>query len=367
MKILFVSGNLCDGGAQRVISVVASGLAERGHDVSLLLYARDEKEYPISDKVKITALGNSFEEYSELSAVARVRLFRKYLKTWKPEVAVGFLEGGYGLFLASLGMRFPKVASSRIDPTVLLNQKGYRAMLDKLWFRCADGVVVQTSRQREHAQGVGWKNMTVIANPVSDAAIAQKPHNYDRPCRKIVMAGRLAKQKNYPMAFAAMQQIVQKYPDAMLNVFGKGSEAESLQKAINDMGLQANVTLHGWTQNVLEEYENSDIYVMSSNFEGMPNALMEAMACGLPCVSTDCNTGPEDLIIDGENGYLVPVNDIDALACSILRIMEMPLEQRKAMAEAAKKTMAEQFNKEEITRQWEILLEKLTGVEGNDP
>lgn len=361
MKIVFLSGNLCDGGAQRVISVVASGLAEKGHDVSLLLFARNEKEYPISDKVKITAIRDSFAEYSQLSGFARIVFIRKYLKNLKPQVAIGFLEGGYGLFLASLGMRFVKIASARIDPKIILEKKGGRAELDKIWFRCADAVVVQTSRQKEHAKGAGWKNQTIIANPVSDAALAVKPHNYDCPCRRIVMAGRLAAQKNYPMALNAMKKVLEKYPDAQLDIFGKGNLEDSLRIAIREMGLEGSVRLKGWTQDTLGEYANGDIYVMSSNYEGMPNALMEAMAVGLLCVSTDCDTGPEDLIVDGENGYLVPVGDADALADRLIQIMGMTPQQRKVMGETARKTMAEKFNKETITRQWEALLHKLIG------
>ena len=361
MKILFVSGNLCDGGAQRVISVVASGLAECGHDVSLLLFARNEKEYPISEKVQITAIRESFAEYSKMSGLARTTFIRKYLKTLKPQAAIGFLEGGYGLFLASLGMKFTKVASARIDPAILLQKKGARALLDKIWFSSADGVVLQTNRQKVHAEKTGWKNQTVIANPVSDAALDAMPHNYDRPCRRIVMAGRLATQKNYPMVFTAMERVLKKYPDAILDIFGKGAQETQLQELIVQKGLQNNVFLRGWTQNTLGEYARSDVYVLSSNFEGMPNALMEAMAMGLPCVSTDCDTGPEDLITDGENGYLIPVGDADALAERLLRIMDMTPEERKTMGESAKNTMAQNFNKEVVTRQWETMLRELTG------
>lgn len=361
MKILFVSGNLCDGGAQRVIAVVTSQLAKMGHEVHLLLFARNEKEYPVDSAVKIAALGENFQEYSKLSTWQRTLAIRKYVKDLKPDAAVGFLEGGYGLFLATLGMKFPKVASARIDPKFLLKKKGGRATLDRLWFRCADAVVVQTSRQAEHAKNAGWKNMTVIANPISDNALDLAPHNYERPCRRIVMAGRLAEQKNYPMALKAMQTVLKKYPDAKLDIFGKGNLEESLNARIRDMGLEGNVRLMGWTQDTLGEYANSDIYVMTSNFEGMPNALMEAMAAGLPCVSTDCDTGPEDLIKDCENGYLVQVDNAEALAERLIQIMDMTPAQREKLGQKARKTMTEQFNGQCITEKWEKALGILTG------
>lgn len=362
MKILFVSGNLCDGGAQRVISVVTSQLARKGHEVHLLLFARDEKEYPIDPNVKIASLGDTFEEYVSLSLVQRTLAIRKYVKSIQPDAAVGFLEGGYGLFLATLGMRFPKVASARVDPKFILQRKGWRSEVDKLWFRQADAVVVQTNRQKEHAKNAKWNNMTVIVNPVSDAALATEPHAYERPCRRIVMAGRLAKQKNYPMAFRAMKIVLEKYPDAQLDIFGKGLEETALRNLITELDLQNNVRLLGWTENTVREYVNSDVYVLASDFEGMPNALMEAMAVGLPCISTDCDTGPEDLITDGENGYLVQVNDAETLAQRLIQIMDMSPEQRKELGENAKMTMKEYFNAEAIVNQWEKLLQELIGA-----
>ena len=361
MKILFVSGNLCNGGAQRVIAVVASKLVQKGHDVHLLLFARNEKEYPVDPAVQISALGANFAEYSELSAVQRTWMIRKYVKKIKPQVAVGFLEGGYGLFLATIGMKLKKVASARIDPKILLKKKGPRAKLDSLWFRNADAVVVQTSRQKEHAKNAGWKNMTVIANPVSDAALALNAHDYERPCRKIVMAGRLAEQKNYPMALKAMQKVLEKYPDAQLEIFGKGNQEEKLNVLIRELGLENNVQLMGWTENTLGEYACSDLYVMTSNFEGMPNALMEAMAAGLPCVSTDCDTGPEDLIVHGENGYLVSVNDDEALARQLIEILGMSADERRRIGEQAKQTLTERFHAEMIAERWLSLFCMLIG------
>ncbi len=362
MKLLFVSGNLSDGGAQRVIAVISSQLAKMGHEVNLLLFARNEKEYPVDPAVKITALGENFQEYSKLSGLQRMLTIRKKVKSIQPDVAVGFLEGGYGLFLATLGMKFPSVASVRNNPDVVLKKKGVRATINRVWFSAADAVVLQTSRQKDQVKKFNWKNKTIIPNPVSDNALNMEPHNYDRPCRRIVMAGRLAEQKNYPMALKAMQKVLEKYPDTKLDIFGKGKQEESLQTMIQEMGLNENVRLMGWTQDTLGEYANSDIYVMTSDFEGMPNALMEAMAAGLPCVSTDCDTGPEDLITDGENGYLVQLGDADALAERLIQIIEMPSSKRKAIGEKAKQTMNNNFNVEAVAEKWEALMQELMGA-----
>ena len=358
MKILFMSGNLCDGGAQRVISVVTSALAEKGHDVSLLLFSRNEKEYPINDKVKISSMCDSYADYCKTSSMERVRFVRKYLKELKPQAAVGFIEGGYALYLSSSGMRFAKVASARVDPKRLMQAKGLRAMINRMWFRSASAVVMQTKAQVDHVpQGIA-KRSIVIANPVSDRALAIKKQDYDT-CRRFVMAGRLATQKNYPMVFEAVQRVKQTYPDVHVDIFGQGEEESQLKAMLHEMALEENVTLRGWTEDTVGEYAAHDAYILSSDFEGLPNALMEAMAVGLPCISTDCDTGPADLITDGENGYLIPVNDAAALADRMIKLMDMSAEERKHMGESARHNLSENFNSERITEQWEQLLTRL--------
>lgn len=359
-KILFVSGNLCDGGAQRVISVVASSLAEKGHDVSLLLFSRNEKEYPISEKVKITAIGKSFEEYSKVSSLGRIKFIRKYLKSLKPQVAIGFMEGGYSLYLSSFGIKCYKVASARIDPQILMKLKGFRAKINRLWFKAADALVLQTESQKKRLPSKMLKKSVVIANPVSEKALSIQKKSYDI-CRNFVMAGRLDGQKNYPMVFRAVRIVKEKYPDIHIDIFGKGGEYDSLVMQIREMQIEGNVTLRGWSQNTIEEYLNHDAYILSSDYEGMPNALMEAMAVGLPCISTDCDTGPSDLITDGTNGYLVPVNDDKMLAKRMLELIEMSPEERAELGKNARKTLSENFNSKAIAQQWEDLILKLKG------
>lgn len=359
MKILFLSGNLCNGGAQRVISVVASQLAEQGNDVSLLLFSRNEKEYPISDKVNIVSISKNFQEYCSISFFSRLKFIRKYLKSSKPDVAIGFLEGGYGLYISSFGLKLKKVASARIDPTYLFKAKGLRAFLNKMWFCSADAIVLQTNSQLDHMPEKMRKQSVVIANPVSDDALTKPQIVHSEKCRKIVMAGRLARQKNYPMVFEAVKIVREKYPDIKLDIFGKGSQEAELQNLIDTNGLADNIELCGWSQNTLEEYRNHDMYILSSDFEGMPNALMEAMAVGLPCISTDCDTGPSDLIEHEKNGFLVPVGDSAMLADYIIKIIEMTPEQRLTLGNNAHSTMRERFNSDYISQKWGILFEDI--------
>lgn len=359
MKISFISGNLCDGGAQRVISVVASELAERGHDVNIFVFARNEKEYSVSSKVKITAISDNFEDYSKISLFKRIIHIRRFLKKFKPDVAVGFLEGGYGLYLASFGLKVKKVASARIDPKILWKQKGIRAIINRKWFESADAVVLQTNSQMKNVPNKVKERSTVIANPVSKRALNECMQDYSEKAKSIIMIGRLEKQKNYPMMLDAIQKVKQEIPGVTLNIFGKGTCGNELKALAISKGLDDSVCFKGWTQNAIGDYLNHDIFVLSSNYEGMPNSLMEAMAVGLPCVSTDCETGPADLITDRENGFLVPVGDSETMAKTLIEVLKMDCSDRVKLGCAAHSTMKDKFGVERITDKWEMLLNGL--------
>ena len=280
------------------------------------------------------------------------------MKELRPQIAVGFLEGGYALYLASFGMKFAKVASARINPLVIMQQKGFRAKINRMWFKSADAIVLQTESQKKNLPKKMLKSSVVISNPVSDKALVVNKSSYEK-CKSFVMAGRLDAQKNYPMVFRAIKSVKEKYPDIHLDIFGKGNAQDMLDGLIKEMGLEDNIKLCGWSQNTIEEYLNHDAYILSSNFEGMPNALMEAMAVGLPCIATDCDTGPSDLISNGENGYLIPTDDDGILAERMIEIIEMSAEERFLLGNNSRKTMQNEFNSDAIVKKWEELFKKI--------
>jgi glycosyltransferase involved in cell wall biosynthesis len=149
-------------------------------------------------------------------------------------------------------------------------------------------------------------------------------------------AGRLSEQKNHKMMIDAVKIVANKYNDVCLRIYGVGELEGQLRSYINELSLENNVKLMGRSYELYNVYKNADLYVMSSNYEGMPNALAEAMAIGLPCISTDCRTGPRDLNDDETNGFLVPCNDANALAEKIKAIFEMSSQEQKRMGEAAR-------------------------------
>lgn len=354
MKVLFVTGTLTHGGAQRVISVVATQMASFGHDVSLIVFKRFPKEYPVSKEVKVYSLAESEEEYERIPGWKRVVMLRSIIKEIRPEVAVGFLEGGYGMYLSSIGMTTKRIASARVNPKNILEETGLRALVNRIWFRRANLVVLQTNGQLNLLSGLCKRDKcTVIANPVSDSYLQCPPHDYFRPVKRIIMVGRLNEQKDYPMAFETMAMVKEHKPDIRLDIIGEGDERKELEALIKEKGLEDNVHLVGWSDSVMKEEENSDIFLMTSRYEGMPNALMEAMASGLVVVSTDCETGPSDLIDDGKNGFLVPVGDAKTAAERIIQISEMSPSSREMIGSAAKTYIINNYSSETIGRRWE--------------
>ncbi|MBO4897226.1 MAG: glycosyltransferase family 4 protein [Clostridia bacterium] len=361
MRLAFISGNLTNGGAQRVISVVSSRLAERGHEVYLYVFSRGEKEYGVSDKVYLTYMAQSKEEYEKISSLKRFRNLREFLKESKPQAAVGFMEAGYALYMASLGLPVKRISAIRANPKSVFSRKGLRAWLNRKWFDRSDAVAAQTEAQKCLLPGNLKAKACVIPNPVSDDALENAKTEYGDKCLKLIMAGRLVAVKNYPMVFEAVSKVHEKYPGITLDIYGSGKLQDELQEKIGGMGLSNSIKLCGWSENTAEEFKKRDIYILSSDNEGMPNSLMEAMAVGLPCISTDCETGPADLIKDKENGFLIPCGDSGALADRIIKLVEMTKEERQTMGERAHKTMQNGFGSDIIAQKWEKFFEEIIG------
>ena len=358
--ILFAIGSLHGGGAERVVSVWASALAERGYRVSVLVYARLENEYPISDKVTVCPIAASVKECDELSMLKRLGRFRKSLKALKPDVLISFLPVvQVYMALASFGLRIPRVETIRINPwrTGILKTK-----FAKPWLRCfktCRALILQSEDQKPFFDKSVQKKSVVIPNPINSFYIENFKSEYNAQSHKIVAAGRLSEQKNYKMMIDAIRLVADKHADVCLDIYGVGELEEQLASYIEEQGLAANVRLMGRSNELYRVYQNADLYVMSSDYEGMPNALAEAMAIGLPCISTDCKTGPRDLVDDGENGFLVPCGDAHALAQKIEEIFEMTSDEQKALGQKARAKIIDFCSEENSLKRLITLVESL--------
>lgn len=345
--VLFAIGSLHGGGAERVVSVWASALAEKGYRVSVLVYARLENEYPVDPRVNVYPIAETEAACNAMSMIARLKCFRKALKELKPDAVISFLPVvQVYVALASIGLRIPRVETIRINPwrTGILKTKFAKPWL---WcFKTCRALIVQSEDQKPFFSKAVQKKSVVIPNPINSLYIENPKTDYNVASHKIVAAGRLSEQKNYKMMIDAVKTVREEYADVSLEIYGIGEQEETLNAYIKEQGLEGTVCLMGRSNELYRVYQKADLYVMSSDYEGMPNALAEAMAIGLPCISTDCKTGPRDLVDDGENGYLVQCDDAAALAEKIKMVFSLSSEEQRAMGQKAREKVT-QFCSEE--------------------
>ncbi len=339
--VMFCVSSLFGGGAERVVSVWANKLCEKGYDVSIMMYSRMENEYPINENIDIYTIANSQEECNNMNIIKRVSSFRKILKKVKPDVLINFLPViQVYINIASFGLGIPRIETIRINPwKAELNETKYAF----LWKRCFENssvVILQSKDQKAFFSKKVQEKSVVIPNPVNELYINNPKKQYDG-LHNLVAAGRITEQKNYDMMIDAVKIVSKDYPDVCLKIYGEGDLTEKLSEKIKKCGLSENVFLMGRSSKLYEEYIKNDVFLMSSDYEGMPNALAEAMSVGLLCVSTDCKTGPRDLIDNEENGFLVSVGDSKEMADRIIKIFKLsPDEQRKLGEKAREKILS---------------------------
>ena len=312
-RILFILGSMSRGGAERVISILSDAYARRGWDVDIICLLSGRVEYDLHAHVRVLDFSGKTE-----SRWARfpgwLKNIRQYIKNERPDVVVSFAARiNIITQLAALGLGTRLIVSERNDP----KQDG-RSMLIRLATRLlypnAAGVVFQTKRAQSYFPYL--KNACLIANPISVRAKAS-----DVPTKKIVSVGRLTKQKNQKMLIEAFAAIASDYPEYKLEIYGEGELRSALQVQIEQLALQDRIRLPGNVLNIHERIQDAALFVLSSNYEVLSNALLEAMMMGLPCVSTNC-AGSDEYIRHEQNGVLVPVGDRQALSEAISRMLQ---------------------------------------------
>ena len=349
MRIAILMTSIAGGGSERFATVLANGLATREHEVHLLTGPTRPGEYCLFNQVHRTVL------YTKSSLVKNALSLRTYLKKHHIDVCVAV--GIYPNFVAALSnfnLETHIVLSERNAPKEDFLSRKTRILRKLLYWR-GDAFVFQTPDAKAFYSRNIQNRGVVIPNPIKDNLSVRLT---DSPLHEIVAVGRLMPQKNYPMLLDAFALVVKKHPEYSLRIFGRGKYETELKSKANQLGIADNVIFEGFSLNVHEAIKNSEIYVLSSDFEGLPNALMEAMAMGFPVVCTDCPCGgPRMLIQNNVNGLLVPVGDSKAMANALLHFIEHPEKQISCAKEAIK--ARELYRVESIIKKWEHLFSKL--------
>lgn len=323
MKILFIVNKLRSGGAERVTASLSNEFVRLGHAVSVAMISETERysHYPVDERVNLIPIQNPGQRKSRIKGVLwfiNLRLLRKCIIENAPDVIISFLHRvQIYAYLANRGLGVPHIVSERNDPEKCPKRKLLRALRSYVFSR-AEGCVFQTGGAQMFFSVPIRNKSAVIPNPV---VITYEPSRLCEREKTITAAGRLELQKNYDMMIRAFSLFLEDNPEYKLVIYGEGWRRSFIEQLINDMALSDNVILMGHIKNLHEAIHDSAIFALSSNYEGMPNSLLEAMALGIPSVSTDCPCGgPSELIQNNENGILVPVGDVRAMAAAFCRI-----------------------------------------------
>jgi glycosyltransferase involved in cell wall biosynthesis len=283
---------------------------------------------------------------------------RRTLRKCNADCIIAFQEtANIRAFLATLGMRAPVVM--RVEdwpPQFLKYYPRWRHIRSRIYPR-ARAIVVQTERIRDCFSERAREKIRIIANPINIDYLESPPLEIGLPGKKnIVTVARLHPKKRLDLLIRAFAAIAGKI-DCGLVVIGDGPERGRLESLCHSLGVAEKVRFTGVLTNPWSLAGNCDIFVLSSEYEGMPNALLEAMACGLAVISFDCPTGPRELIRHGHNGVLVPLLDLDALTREMERLLRDD-EERKRLGRAAQK-VRDTFSLETVMQQWETVLEQV--------
>lgn len=360
MRITLVIASLQAGGAERVLSVLASHWAGEGRQVTLITLASvDEDFYPLHPDVVRRGLGFMGISPHLVAAirnnVLRLKRLRKEINASQPDVVMSFVDKTNVLTLAAtIGLNIPVIASEHIDPrqhAIGAIWAGLRALL----YPRAAAVVVLTEGVRGWAEGIVRPNAVhVIPNPVPTSSAAYK---YGAELRRsgptITAMGRLSPQKGFDLLLRAFTLCAKHHPEWSLIILGEGEERGRLENLVRDLGIQSRVALPGCVSDPAKVLRGADLFVLASRYEGFPMALVEAMACELAVISTDCPSGPREIIRNGVDGMLVPPNDIDALAAAMTHLMAHREERHRLGMRAGE--IVERFSIEKIIPLWDEL------------
>lgn len=331
MKVGFLIQRMTSGGAERATSAIASEMAGCGTDVEIISFDSSESYYPLHKDVEIFNM-----ELTDITKAASVKRFfgcikrafeiRRKIKSRKLDVLVcmSTTMNLYGLL--STALTKTKVVGTERNNPYKYKADIINATLKKLSALFLDGFIFQTEAASEYyAESVRRKG-TVIQNAVFNPLVKEiQPVPVTERQKIIYGVGRLSKQKRFEDLIDAFALVRKKFPEYKLVIFGEGEDREKLENKIASYSLNDEILLPGTDKNALRYVAEGSLFVLSSDYEGMPNVLMEAMAVGTPCVSTRCKMGPEELINDGINGLLVPVGDINKIAESIELILGNPV------------------------------------------
>ena len=358
MKILFLNVDLGYGGAEKMMAWVANQMCARGLDVTFLTYRDEKAKYQkLVEKVRRQHIQLESKGGGILDFFRTSWTLHRYILREQFDIAIAFLSPSQiRLVQACKGTKTKVLLSHRADPYLKNHLTGIRRLASGLMGRLflqADAYVFQTEKAQAYYPLNIQHRSIVIPNPIQPLKRTEER----KPDKRIVNVSRLeVVQKRQDLIIDAFNKICTKYPDYTLEFYGSGPDEQYLRKKAEG---NERIFFKGVTTNVVESIQNAAFFVLASDYEGIPNALLEAMSMGVPCVSTDCSPGGASLLIDNkEKGLVVGCGDVDELEAA----MEYMITHPGYAEEAAKKALDvnERFSENEISNKWYEFITRMT-------
>lgn len=404
MKILFFLSSLNAGGAERVATTLANAWADRGDAVTLVTTWRGQAAsfYPLDARVRWFRLGagragqcpqdaadrdpqapdgpRGVPVAYRVPVLGKWRAIRHCVRDGQPDVVVSFLTNvNVNVLLATLGMDVPVIVCERTHPIHGRSAGRLLRLLRRALYPRAACVVLQTDDARQ-AMGTVLPRRArtaVIANPLPaslhgaadgsgapsfDPAAAARtlsggPGHATGGTGQLVAMGRLVPTKQFDLLIAAFAQLAAGFPGWTLTIWGEGPLRQALQAQIDGLGLQQQIRLAGRTAQPWQALAAGSVFAMTSRVEGFPNVMLEAMALGVPCIALDCPSGPRELSREGQDAWLVPLGDQQALVDALRQLLTDD-DLRRAMGARARASVQARYGLGSVLADWDAVFEQ---------
>ncbi len=354
-KIMFVTSNLVMGGAERIITFLANQLSEiKEYEVIIYSYEGKNSFYKLKKEIKFITEDKIYKNYY-FRRVFQIFQVRKAIKKIKPDIVISFLPN-QNMFsiLGTMFTKIPVIVSERGDP---FRDKGLLPKIKNFFLKYATTIVFQSTYARAFFKKTIQNKSIVIPNPITEHA---KERDYKERKNEIVFVGRFdINQKRQDLMVEAFDIVLKHFPEYKLNFYGIGSDLNIIKTLVSKKRIQDKVIFHGQTKNIQDELIKYKIFVLTSDFEGMPNSLIEAMSCGLSVVTTDFSPGTaKDLIENYVNGIIVRNNNPSEIAKAIMFLIKNDDKSEEIAIEA--KQINKLLEPKKIINQWVELIDNAT-------
>ncbi|MDF5733267.1 MAG: glycosyltransferase family 4 protein, partial [Rhizonema sp. PD38] len=362
-RLILIIYSLSSGGAERVMSIMANYWVAKGWEIIILTFNAHTVTpfYYLDSRIIHIPLGIAANSPNLIIGICnnlkRIQTLKSVIVKSKPDAIISFMDTTNVItLLATRGLNVPVVISERNNPS-MTNINEIWKHLRQLTYLFADKLVVQNKTVLNYFSSTLQSSVCIIPNPVLSPPKEKEPLEKLFGERSLIAMGRLERQKGFDILLQAFTKVKDHHPEWTLTIFGEGGLRSELESLRNQLGLVERVHFPGVVKNSYQFLQQGDLFIMSSRFEGFPNALCEAMACGLAVISTDCPSGPSEIIRHDIDGILVPNEDVSALAVAMDCLMS-DKERRKRLACRASE-IVERFSVEKIMDMWKVVLKEV--------